>query len=66
MVYGVYVNKCVYESERVSRLCTWCMWISVCMKVIVSVHNIVRFTLLRNNFEFNNIGNIMFMQIIQA
>jgi len=32
----VYVDECVYESERVSRLCTWCMWMSVCMNVIVS------------------------------
>ena len=33
IVYVVYVNECVYERERVSRLCTWCMWTSVCMKV---------------------------------
>ena len=29
----VYVDECVYESERESRLFTWCMWMSVCMKV---------------------------------
>jgi len=23
----VYVDECVYESERVCRLCTWCMWV---------------------------------------
>ena len=29
----VYVGEYVYECERVSRLCAWCMWVNMCMNV---------------------------------
>ena len=34
-MYIVYVEECVYERERV---CTLCMWKSVCMSVREYVH----------------------------
>ena len=31
LVCVVYVDECVYECERGSNVCVWCMWMSVCM-----------------------------------
>ena len=29
----VYMGECVFECERGSRVCAWCMWMSVCTNV---------------------------------